>query len=509
MKITDRQFDRTGVSGFYQYVAAFAAVLLVVAACYPIGKLIGYQAIGLIFLMVIALLSLVLGRGPVFLAAILSSAVWNFFFIPPVLTFHIHQPHDVIALVANLMVALVGATLITRIRNSRADLLQSRRHLQAVNHFLESLNNATSIKEVVSHAAEGFQAQFGAGIVIFLREIGGQKLSGRPFGDGTLFGDTTFGLACSTYSNQGHTDNGFFPLQDARGTFGVIGIRFDGNRLPGPEEKLLINSFIAQVTSALEREISVDIAKQQEIFQESDKLFGTILNSVSHELRTPIAVITAAVSNLQDPVTCQAPEAVGQIIAELGPATDRLNILVANFLDMSRIESGRMKLNLHLCDPEDLTGTALRTLGQEIGRHPLEVVAGEGIPPVMADANLLVQALINVIHNACTYSPDGAPLSVRISSGGDGWIAIRIADRGPGVPEPVLARIFEKFYRVPGSRSGGTGLGLAITHAIVEAHGGKVTACNLQDGGLEITIHLRAEKEQPNREAEFPGTLNR
>lgn len=508
MKITDRQLNSTGRSGLFHYLAALIAVLLVVAACYPVGKVIGYQAIGLIFLMVIALLSLVLGRGAVFFAAVLSSLVWNFFFIPPVLTFHIHHPHDVIALAANLLVALVGATLITRIRRSQADLLRSRRHLQVVNHFLESLNNAASIKEVINHAAEGFRNQFGAGIVVFLREIGGEKLAPRAFGEASLFGDLTFESASRAFERNESGGNGFYLLRDARGTFGVIGIGPAADHSPGTDTPILMNSFIAQVTSALEREISVDLAKQREIDQESEKLFGTILNSVSHELRTPISVITAAVSNLQDPLTCQAPEAVGQIIAELGPAADRLNFLVANFLDMSRIESGRMKLSLRICDPEDLTGTALRVLGHELARHSLEVVAGEEIPPVEGDASLLVQALVNVIHNACIYSPDGACISVRIDSDAKGRVSIRVADRGPGVPVPALNRIFEKFYRVPGSRSGGTGLGLAITLAIVEAHGGRVSAENNPEGGLAVTIRLPAAAE-PAKGISVKPTANR
>ena len=291
------------------YFVALIVVIMVVAACFPAAPLIGYQAVGLIFLVVISLLSLVLGRGAVFFAALVSSAVWNFFFIPPIFTFHIHRAHDVISLLANLMVALVGATLITRIRKSRIDLLKSRERLQALNTFLESLNNATSIKDVVRRSQESFQHHFNADIVIFLKEKGGDALAGRAFGNAALFGDETFSRAEQLFAKADVVTAGYFPLKDPRGIFGVIGIRFNHDHPPKDETRSLVRSFIAQVTSALEREISVDLAKDREISQESDKLFGTILNSVSHELRTPISIISAAVSNLQDPLTSELPEA--------------------------------------------------------------------------------------------------------------------------------------------------------------------------------------------------------
>jgi len=480
------------------YFIALLVVILVVAACFPAAPLVGYQAIGLIFLVVISLLSLILGRGAVFFAALLSSAVWNFFFIPPVFTFHIHRAHDVIFLIANLMVALVGATLITRIRKSQLDLLRSRERLRALNTFLESLNNAISIKDVVRRSRESFQHHFNADIVIFLKEIGENTLARRAFGNASLYGDETFSRAAQKFAAPDELPSGFYPLRDPRGIFSVIGIRFDHDHIPDDETLSLVRSFIAQVTSALEREISVDIAKVKEISMESDKLFDTILNSVSHELRTPIAIISAAVSNLQDPLMSELPEARRQITGELESAAKRLNFLVENILDMSRIESGRMKLNLRLCDPEDLVGMALHILEPELVGHPPEVVLCGEILPIRGDITLLGQALVNVVHNAAVYTPPGTPITISISSLPLARIAITVADQGPGVPEPTLGKLFNKFYRVPGSRSGGTGLGLTITRAITVAHHGQIKAKNQPGGGLAITMEFPTEDVMAN-----------
>jgi two-component system, OmpR family, sensor histidine kinase KdpD len=479
------------------YFVALLVVIFVVAACYPAAPLVGYQAVGLIFLVVISLLSLILGRGAVFFAALVSSAVWNFFFIPPVFTFHIHRAQDVISLIANLMVALVGATLITRIRKSRIDLLKSQERLRALNSFLESLNNATSIKDVVKRARESFQQHLHADIVIFLKEKEGNTLANRAFGNGKLFGDDDYSQAMRLFSGNEPDPAGFYPLKDPRGIFGVIGIRFDSNLQAGDETRSLVRSFIAQVTSALEREISVDLAKVREISQESDKLFGTILNSVSHELRTPISIISAAVSNLQDPRTSELPEARRQITGELESAAKRLNFLVENILDMSRIESGRIKLNRCLCDPEDLVGMALRILEPELTEHPPEVKLDGELFPIMGDISLMVQALVNVIHNAAIYTPSGTPVIIKVSYIEPGKIAIAVSDQGPGVPVSTLGKLFDKFYRVPGSHSGGTGLGLTITKAITEIHHGTIRAENQPMGGLVITMEFPAEKTSP------------
>lgn len=463
------------------------------AACFPASEWIGYQAVGLIFLMVIAVLSLLLGRGAVFYAALLSSAFWNFFFIPPLYTFHIHRVQDIISLVANLMVGLVGATMITRIRKSQVDLRKSREEMAELNAFLESLNNASSIKDVTRRARESFRQYFKAEIVIYLKEKKGTSLAARVFGDPGPFGSDPFNAALNLFQHPDTGTDRFFPLKDAHGVFGVIGICYPDTMEPDRDKRTLIHAFVAQVASALEREISIDLAKQQEIFFESEKLFQTVLNSVSHELRTPIAIMSSAISNLQDPRTSANLETRQQIIAELDDALKRMNYLVENILDMSRIESGHLKLNLQPCDLYDLAGNVVHAMRQEARDHILVLEAAEGLPMIFGDISLLRQALVNVLHNAIEYTPPGTHITARIQVKENNSIELLVSDNGPGVPQETLGVLFEKFYRVPGSRSGGTGLGLTITRAIVEAHHGTITAENGLGGGLRIIMTFKAQ----------------
>jgi len=490
-------------SGLRDYFVAFISTSITAGICFPLASSIGYQTVGLIFLMIVSLLSLFLGRSALIFAAILNFIVWNFFFITPLYTFRVHSLHDLIALFANLIVAIVGSTLISRIRKSQITLLKSQERLTILHTFLESLNNATSIKEVVKRAQEGLRKNFKAEIIIYIKEKTGSGLSGKSFGNSELHSDLTYDVALSLFREsykelftpliESSSGMHFYPLVEPRKAIGVIGIKFSGDNRPEEDKLILLKSFIAQIASALDREISIDLAKEKEISIESEKLFQTVLNSVSHELRTPISIITAAVSNLNDERTSSDPDLRRQIGEELEFASDRLNYLVENILDMSRIESGFLKLNLQYCDISDLIGISINELKHNLMGRQVKICIEEKLPLIHADINLLKQALINVLHNAMVYTPSDSPIMISSFFSAPGKIAIRVSDFGTGVSPELLNRLFDKFYRVPGSKSGGTGLGLTITKAIVEAHNGVVLAENADQGGLQITMVLNMD----------------
>jgi two-component system sensor histidine kinase KdpD len=167
-----------------------------------------------------------------------------------------------------------------------------------------------------------------------------------------------------------------------------------------------------------------------------------------------------------------------------------MNRFVGNLLDMTRLEAGATRLNEAPCDIQDLVGCALTALEQRIGTRQIEVRLPAELPPVMMDLSLMIQVLVNLLENALKYSP--ADKSIEIAArADDGTLTMEIADRGPGVPEADLARVFDKFYRIPVPEgAGGTGLGLAICKGIVEAHGGQIRAENRTGGGLRVIVTL-------------------
>ncbi|MEI8047000.1 MAG: ATP-binding protein [Bacteroidota bacterium] len=485
-----------------EYLYAILAVVLVSAPCFLVKYAIGYQTVGLIFLMLTAVLSLKLGRGAVIFTAILNFVVWNFFFIPPILTFHIASFHDSIVLFANLAVAITGGSLISRLRRNQADLELSRERITLLYSLLESLNNADSIKEVVNKVRAELKRHFDADAVIYLKGKREQILEKHAFGNKELFSEEEFENAVLAFE---HKSPGqiiklndkkllqYFPLSGQRGTLGVIGVVTENNYPVDDDKLIFLKSFVTQIASALEREISVDKSKEDQVYEESQKLFQTVLNSVSHELRTPVSIISSAVSNLQDERTASDPESRRKICDELDSTSKRLNLLVENILDMSKIDSGSLKLNLQSCDVNDLMGVVLNQVKDELKNHKIKVEIPDNLPMLYLDINWMKQAMLNIIHNAINYTPEKSQIVLSVTLQSEN-VLITISDNGPGVPDSSIAALFDKFYRVPGSKSGGTGLGLTISKAIIEAHNGSVKAKNLSSGGLSVLIHLHILK---------------
>jgi two-component system sensor histidine kinase KdpD len=487
-------------SGLNEYIISFMTVAVTACICFPLKGIIGYQTVGLILLLLVAGLSLFLGRGPILFTAILNFIVWNYLFIPPLFTFRISNLNDAVTLFANFFIALVGGILISRIRHNQTVLRKSQENISILYSFLESLNQAASIKDVISRTCRELRKYFKAEAIVYLKGKNQQQLSEKPFGNTALFGDRDFAVANWVFENNeiaGKFTNtlpesalSYFPLLVPRGIIGVIGIRYEGDTQPAPDRLHLLRSFLTQISSSLDREITIDQARQNLVYQESEKLFQTVLSTVSHELKTPIAIIASSVANLNDQRTSDNPPARKQICAELNTAALRLNRLVENILDMSRIETGHLKLNLQPCDISDLIGIAFNELKEELQHHRIKIIIEENLPLIRADLNLLKQALINILHNSAVHTPADGEISVNAGLFTHDKIFIQLDDQGPGVPADATSHLFEKFYRVPGSKGGGTGLGLTIARALVELHNGKILAQNRSEGGLRITILL-------------------
>jgi two-component system sensor histidine kinase KdpD len=181
---------------------------------------------------------------------------------------------------------------------------------------------------------------------------------------------------------------------------------------------------------------------------------------------------------------------------DIQSAADRLNRLVENLLDMSRLDAGRLQLKREWCEVSDVVGVAVKRVEKDLANHLLTIDYAANLPLVQMDFMLIEQVLVNLLDNATSYTPPGTPIRITARLEGK-FLSIRIADRGPGIPPEDLERIFDKFYRVPGTATGGTGLGLSICRGLVEAHGGTLTAENVPEGGACFIIRLPADTMPP------------
>ncbi|HZL77835.1 MAG TPA: ATP-binding protein, partial [Candidatus Limnocylindrales bacterium] len=237
--------------------------------------------------------------------------------------------------------------------------------------------------------------------------------------------------------------------------------------------------------------------EQSKLVTESERLSNALLNSISHELRTPLAAITSAASALTE--AKNADVAFDRnMVAEIQEASARLNRLVGNLLDVTRLESGHVRPKLDWCDVGDLVQTTVRSLERELAGREIKVEVAEKIPLARLDFTLMQQALANLLLNAAVHASAGMSILLQARHEND-QLVLSVADNGPGLPQELLSRIFDKFFRAPNAPAGGSGLGLAIVKGFVEAHGGQISAANRPGGGAVFTIRV-PQKETPPAE---------
>jgi len=293
------------------------------------------------------------------------------------------------------------------------------------------------------------------------------------------------------------------PLLTPGGAVGVMGVHTREATLLSIDQVELLETFASQVALAIEREMLDEAASRSMMLIESERLYKTLLNSISHELRTPIATITGAASSLLDPSTGNHAETRTVLLDEIQSAADRLNRLVENLLDMTRLESGLLKIKQDWCDVSDLINVAVERVRPQLSKHEVIVDVAPNLPLVKMDFVLMEQALINLLHNAAAYTPKGT--RVRVIARTDGpELTIVVADRGPGMPPDVLESAMLPFFS---TKDGGSGLGLAICREIVEAHGGAIRIENREGGGLVVTCALPGPNPKPSPKARL--TLSR
>jgi two-component system sensor histidine kinase KdpD len=287
------------------------------------------------------------------------------------------------------------------------------------------------------------------------------------------------------------------PLKTDRGQIGVLGIHPKTRVTPfTPDQRQIFNTFTNQAALAIERASLAEQARQAELLQVTEKLQTALLNSISHDLRTPLVSITGALSSLREKSLKISQKGRNSLLETAYEEAERLNRLVGNLLNMTRLEAGAIHLRLEPCDIQDAIGAALEQLGERLGKRPVKVNLPQNLPLISMDFALFGHALVNLLDNAVKYSPAKTSIEVDVSKT-QNTVDIDICDRGIGIPSEDLERVFDKFYRVQRPESvNGTGLGLAICKGIVEAHGGTIQAMNRPGGGTIIRVKLPKENIQ-------------
>jgi len=492
-------------SGLPQYLLAAMIILGVSLACIPLARLIEYKTISYIILFAVSLLPLRMGRGPVLLGAACGALAWDFLFITPIYTFSIGRIEDVLMLLVFFIVATVSGTLSARVRERERAVRQREMRSSALFALTKDLSSAHSQDEVIQATIANIKKFFNADAVVFLGDTDGDMSHQAHTASSWKPDEKEFSVAAWTYWNEKKAGKFTDTLPFAQATYysmsgprypvGVIGVRVRQNEKLGIDQEILLENFIAQIASAVERELLNEVTKKTIIVAESEKLYKTLFNSISHELRTPLATIMGASENLLAANQMQVSTTMTELYNEIHIAAERLNRLVANLLDMTRLESGMIQPKLNWCDIRDIINATLKGLEREIGQHKVTVTTQEDLPLVKLDFGLIEQALTNLAYNASVHTPTGTQIEIQALVENDHCI-ITVTDNGPGIPKPDIKKVFDKFYRAEGTTTGGTGLGLPIAKGFIEAHRGTLSVRNRMPEGTEFKIEIPMEIEQ-------------
>jgi two-component system sensor histidine kinase KdpD len=286
------------------------------------------------------------------------------------------------------------------------------------------------------------------------------------------------------------------PLLAGERAVGVLSVRFHEDASLDPSQRDLLEGFVRQIALVVDRQRLRDAEQRATMVEESERLSKTLLNSISHEIRTPIAAISSAAATLSAERDSNPARVPWGMVDEIQEATRRLNRLVGNLLNMTRLESGHVKPKLDWCDVADLLQATLKDIEREMGQHEVRANIPGGLPLVRIDFVLMQQVLTNLFLNAAIHTPPGTKVEVLAQVEKD-TLVLTVADNGPGLPADALPHIFDKFFRAPAAPAGGTGLGLAIVKGFVEAQGGRVEATNQPAGGAAFRITLPLTKPPP------------
>jgi two-component system sensor histidine kinase KdpD len=471
-----------------EYAVAAASVFACTLLCAAMYGRFDNSNLVMVYLLGVAFVATRYGRRPSALAAVLSVAVFDFFFVPPRLTFAVSDTQYVVTFGVMLVVGLLISTLAARVRRQaeaaagreqRTQILYAMSREVAAAKTVEEVTRAACrhVSEILKGPAEVLMPTPGGGLAPVEEgpEVGARESAVAQW---TLDHGRIAGLGTDTLPGAAGI---YVPLQGTQAVLGVLGVRPDASLVPlAPDQLDLVEALARQAGSGLER---VRLAREME----SERVRSTLLSAVSHDLRTPLAAITGAASSLLQP-TPLAPDVERGLKEDIYEEAERLGRLVTSLLDMTRLESGALALRTEWNSLEEIVGSALARLERRRKGRAVEVSFPPDLPLVEVDAALLEQVFVNLLDNAITHGEAPTPIRVSASAAGR-TVTVEVADDGPGLPPGAEERVFEKFYR-GGPRPRGFGLGLPICRAIVEAHGGRIWAERRSPRGTALRFTL-------------------
>jgi len=490
------------------YGYALAVVAICTGLAWAMFPYFAFSNLVMVYLLGVIVVATRWGRGPSVAASLLSVAAIDFFFVQPYFTFAVSDTQYFITFAVMLIVAIVIGSLAARTRAQAESAREREGRMAALYGMSRELASTRGVQALLAVAVRHITEVFGARVVVLLPDAGRRLGGGDAPGGQFLMDPSELAVSQWVYEHGQVAGQGtdtlpgagglYLPLLGSRGTVGVLGVRADDPRsLQAPERLHQLEAFASQTALAIERARLTEEAEQAQVHAETERLRNSLLSSVSHDLRTPLASITGAASTLLEGEARLDAATRHDLLEALHEEADRLNRLVQNLLEMTRLEAGALQPQTQWHSVEEVVGAALGRFVKALAGRTVTTRIPPELPLVPMDDVLIEQVLINLIDNVIKYTPTGSPIEVSADEAG-GAVVIEVADRGPGLPPGEEQLIFEKFYRpVQAPSVRGAGLGLAICRGIVQAHGGRIWAENRPGGGVAVRFTLPVKDTPP------------
>lgn len=490
-------------TGFIKYWNTLWFLFGVTLVSLFLEQYIGYRVIGFFYLLAVLVVGLFGSIGAVLFAAALSAFAWDFIFINPKFTFAIAAPEDLILCVVYFAVALIVGFLTNRIRFHEKIIREREERMEILYQVLKDITDSPNQDDFILKVRSRMGNLLGGECGVLLKGDDGHlnfiyDKNQAPFLNEkekavsvwSFQNQKTAGWSTETLSQSAAL---YIPLNGSQEKIGVFFFKPNNpNRKLDPDQENLIHTVIRQVGLSLERHLLATKVIEAQRLEDSEKLQQTILSSISHELRTPLTGVLGSAAALENDSSLTVNHK--KIVEDIQFNGERLNRVIENLLDMSRISSGHLALNLEWHDMNDLIGVVLKKLQRPLLNHQIHIEVQDQFPLIKIDFRLFEHAVFNLILNAAQYTPHQTNIYVKAKVMHPN-LQLSIEDEGAGIAPEYVSHVFDKFYRIPGSLPGGTGLGLSIVKNIVELHKGHIYYERSLSGGSKFIIELPLEAQ--------------
>jgi len=497
---------RTPLHFFYAALAVAAAL----AVGEALTELTPIPNLSMVFLLAVLVTAMSFGIWPAIFASVLSFFVYNFFFIPPIHTFTIAEPYELLALVIFLVVAVISSALAGRVREQARVSANRMRAMRRLYEFTRRLSGLAALDEVAEGAAGEIHASLARPVIVLLAQNDDLVLTAAwPPEDSLDAAAMTAARWAWSHNEPAGADTGtlpivpwyFVPLRASAKTLGVVGVAREKDGVPlDSEARALLDTLVEQTAAALDRASLSREMVSAKTATEAERVRNTLLASVSHDFRTPLASILGASTSLIELGDRLDNAAKQDLLAQIRTEAEDLDEMVRNLLAITRIDAGALELRRDWIDLREVAERVVSAARRHGARQRIELRLPPDLPLVQADATLAEQAIGNIVGNAVAHTPPASHVVVDAGAA-PGAVTLRVTDDGPGIAAAQLPHIFEKFVKGPAAArppfdgGQGTGLGLAIAKGIMEAHGGSISAQSPVEGGRGARFAMTFPRE--------------